>query len=88
MRRDALAAVSGYSCRMSSRIYRPMTVSVTPSKTSWICRIKRSICFGTFAAGQRCVVHARTNEFSALSEVEVQQVENLYADSWQERREV
>jgi hypothetical protein len=31
---------------------------------------------------------ARTNEFSALSEVEVQQVEKLYADSWEERREV
>ena len=31
---------------------------------------------------------ARTNEFSALSEVEVQQVEKLYADSWEERKEV
>jgi hypothetical protein len=31
---------------------------------------------------------ARTNEFSALSEVEVQQVEKLYADSWEEGREV
>jgi hypothetical protein len=29
-----------------------------------------------------------TNEFSALSEVEVQQVEKLCADSWEERREV
>ena len=31
---------------------------------------------------------ARTNEFSALSEVEVQKVEKLYADSWEERGEV
>jgi hypothetical protein len=47
-------------CRMRSCIYRPMIVSVTPSKTTWICRIKRSICFGTFCARAKvCCAIAR-----------------------------